>query len=757
IMETTYLIFVILLFILAISDLVVGVSNDAVNFLNSAIGSKVARHTVIMIVAAAGVFVGSTFSSGMMEVARKGIFNPQFFSFSEVMIIYMAVMLTDIILLDGFNRLGFPTSTTVSIVFEILGGAIAMAVIKISNNPDALSLGEYINSSKALAIISGILLSVVISFTVGALIQWLVRYVFSFNFDAKIKYFGAIYGGLAITAITYFMLIKGIKGTPFAGNVIVEAGETVKGVLLEKDLILKQWVQVYALEIVGALFLAWTVLTQILVWLFKINILKIIVLVGTFALAFAFAGNDLVNFIGVPIAALHSFKMFIAGGLDSSMVMEGLSGKVETNGWLLAIAGVVMILTLWFSKKARRVIETGIDLSRQSDGDERFGSSGLARSVVRGAYNMSASFNKVIPQALQNNISKRFDSSDYTAKIKKMENPPAFDMVRASVNLIVASILISFATSLKLPLSTTYVTFMVAMGTSLADRAWGRESAVFRITGVFTVIGGWFLTALIALTVSFIFANVINLGGLTAVIILFIVAMNGLFRKKKPVEDLDIEEVDDATLDEVEHYKRKIRKNVEKMRVIYLDTTKALMDEDHRALNKLSTKSIDLCEGAKVLKNEMYKSAKDMEDNMLESGLFHVQTLDYLRGAAHSVEYITSICFKHVANNHKPLTEDQKQNLINVSSMNNEFLLKVIDMINARNFEDFNTVKSLEMQTLKLIKSSTKSQVKAMKENELSTRASMLYLNYLQETKNVLVQTLNLVKFQRDADKAALR
>lgn len=756
-METTYLIFVILLFILAISDLVVGVSNDAVNFLNSAIGSKVAKHTVIMIIAAAGVFVGSTFSSGMMEVARKGIFNPQFFSFSEVMIIYMAVMLTDIILLDSFNRLGLPTSTTVSIVFEILGGALAMAVIKVANNPDALSIGEYINSSKALAIISGILLSVVVSFTAGAFIQWIVRYIFSFNFDAKIKYFGAIYGGLAITAITYFMLIKGIKGTPWAGNVIVEAGEMVKGAVLSEDLVLKNWVQVYALELVGAMFVAWTVITQLLVWLFRINILKIVVLVGTFALAMAFAGNDLVNFIGVPIAALNSFRMFIDGGLDPNMGMEALAGKVPTNSMLLILAGLVMVLTLWFSKKARRVIETGIDLSRQGDGEERFGSSGLARGIVRGAYNMSQSFGKLTPTTMKNSIAKRFDTSEYTAKIKKEENPPAFDMIRASVNLIVASILISFATSLKLPLSTTYVTFMVAMGTSLADRAWGRESAVFRITGVFSVIGGWFLTAFAALTVAFIFANIINVGGIVAVIILFVFAMFSLLRKKKPVEDIDLDEVDDATIDEVERYKRKIRKNLERLRNIYLDTTKSLVDEDHRKLNKLTVKSTALCDKAKVLKNDMYKSAKDMEDNMLESGLFHVQTLDYLRGAAYSVESITHACFKHVANNHNPLTDTQKQDIINVSAMNNEFLLKVIAMVEARNFEDLKTVKSLQLETLKLIKASTKAQVKAMKENELSSRASMLYLNFLQETKNVLVQSLNLVKFQRDADKAEMR
>ncbi len=753
-METTYLIFVIILFILAISDLVVGVSNDAVNFLNSAIGAKVARHTVIMIIAAAGVFVGSTFSSGMMEVARKGIFNPQFFTFYDVMIIYMGVMLTDIILLDGFNRLGFPTSTTVSIVFEILGGAIAMAVIKVANDPNALSMAEYINSSKALAIISGILLSVVVSFTAGALIQWIVRYLFSFNFNARIKYFGAIYGGLAITAITYFMLIKGIKGTPWAGNVIVEAGQMVKGAILEEDLELKKWVQVYALEIVGALFVVWTLITQLLVWLFRVNILKVVVLVGTFALAMAFAGNDLVNFIGVPIAALNSFEMFKAGGLDPHMGMDALAGKVPTNELLLILAGLVMVLTLWFSKKARRVIETGIDLSRQGEGDERFGSSGIARGIVRFAHNTSQSVGKLTPLALKNNIAKQFDTTEYDKKIAQMEEPPAFDLIRASVNLIVASILISFATSLKLPLSTTYVTFMVAMGTSLADRAWGRESAVFRITGVFSVIGGWFLTALIAMTVSFIFANLINWGGLVAVLILFAFAMFSLLRKKKPVEDIDIEEVEDATLTEIERYKRRIRKNLEKVRVSYVDMTKALLDEDHRKLSKLATKTVEQCDKAKVLKNDMYKSAKTLEDQMLEAGLYHVQTLDYLRGAAHSVDYITSAGFRHVANNHNPLTDEQKQNLSNVGAMNNEFMIKAIAMLEARNFEDITTISSLQKEALKLIKSSTKIQVKAMKENAMSTKATLLYLNYLQETKNVLMQVMNLVKFQRDADKA---
>ncbi len=756
-METTYLIFVIILFILAISDLVVGVSNDAVNFLNSAIGAKVARHTVVMIIAALGVFVGSTFSSGMMEVARKGIFDPTVFTFYDVMVIYMGVMLTDIILLDGFNRLGFPTSTTVSIVFEILGGALAMVVVKMYNSHDALEVSQYINTSKALGIISGILISVVVSFTVGALVQWIVRYLFSFNFDVKIKYFGAIYGGIAITAITYFMLIKGMSGTPWASNVVVEAGETVKGVVLENDLILKKWVEVYKWEVLGILFLAWTALTQILIWLFRVNILKVVVLVGTFALAMAFAGNDLVNFIGVPIAGLEAFKIFLNNpGVAPDMIgMEGLAGKVPTNPWLLAIAGVIMILTLWFSKKARAVIETGIDLSRQGEGDERFGSSGVARSVVRGAYSISGSVEKLLPQVVKNSIAKQFDTTDYNKRVAAMEEPPAFDMIRASVNLIVASILIAFATSLKLPLSTTYVTFMVAMGTSLADRAWGRESAVFRITGVFSVIGGWFLTALIAMTVAFVFALIINLGGLVAVLILFAFAMFSLFRKKKDNAEVDAE-VEDVNISEVEKYKRKIRKSLNSVRNIYVDMTDALINEDHRKLGKLASKSEEQCDNAKVLKNEMYRSAKTLEDRLLESGLYHVQTLDYLRGISHSVEYIATSSFKHVANNHKPFTEEQKQSISKVVAMNNDFMMKAISMLEDRNFGDIADLVLEQKEVLKLVKDSTKKQVKAMKENTVSTKATILYLNYLQETKNILLQVVNLVKFQRDADIAAV-
>jgi phosphate/sulfate permease len=736
-METTYIIAIVILFILAISDLIVGVSNDAVNFLNSAIGSKAAKRTTIMIIAALGVFVGATFSSGMMEVARKGIFNPQFFTFSEIMTIYLAVMLTDILLLDGFNRLGFPTSTTVSIVFEILGGALALAIVKINNDPDALSLAEYINTSKALAIISGILLSVVVAFSVGAVVQWFVRYIFSFNFNAKIKYFGAIYGGLAITVITYFMLIKGAKGASFMNDDI------------------KILIQENTMMILLVCFVAWTIITQLLVWLFKINILKVIVLVGTFALAMAFAGNDLVNFIGVPLAGLASFNLFQAapaGATPETFVMTGLTGKVATDTYLLIIAGVIMIVTLWFSKKARRVIATGIDLSRQGDGEERFESSVMARSIVRASHKFGMAVDRIVPRKFKNSIEKQFDTTQYIKRMEKVENPPAFDLIRASVNLIVASILISFATSLKLPLSTTYVTFMVAMGTSLSDKAWDRESAVFRITGVFTVIGGWFLTAFIALTVAFIFANIINLAGIWAVIALFAIAMFLFIKgsKEKSEEEIDsANETDDVTA----KYKVSINKYVDAIREIQFAVTKALINEDYKTLDKQSKNAKQLSVDVKELKDKMYRAAKTMDESLLETGLYHVQALDFLREAAHAIDFISTSCFKHIANNHKPLTDMQRQELTSVCAMSSDFMSKSVAMLNERNFEDINTVKTIQLDAIKLIKESTKAQIKRLKQAQGHTRASMLYLYYMQETKNILLETLNVVKLQRDADR----
>jgi phosphate/sulfate permease len=475
--------------LLAVADLVVGVSNDAVNFLNSAIGSKAISFKKIMIIASLGVFIGAVFSSGMMEVARKGIFMPSKFYFDEIMFIFMAVMIGDILLLDFFNTLGMPTSTTVSIVFNLLGAAVVMALIKIgmSDTETAADLVNYINTEKAKQIISGILLSVVISFTVGMLVQWISRLVFSFQYEKKVKNFGFVFAGICLTAIGYFIFFKGLKGTPFYGD--------IKDFLAQNSFL-----------VIGLMLAFWTLLMFIIDKVFKINVLIIVIGVGTFGLALAFAGNDLVNFIGVPMAAYHSYEAWSVSGIPASeFSMEILSEKVPTEPGLLFIAGAIMVVTLAFSKKARTVADTSIDLSRQGDGSERFQPNILSRSIVKGSTKLVSVISTILPAAVQTKITNSFQTPAIEISEEKAKALPAFDMIRASINLAVAGILISIATSMKLPLSTTYVTFMVAMGTSLADRAWGRESAVYRVAGVVNVIGGWFFTAFSAFYVRWYF------------------------------------------------------------------------------------------------------------------------------------------------------------------------------------------------------------------------------------------------------------
>lgn len=488
----------------------VGVSNDAVNFLNSAIGSKVASRKVIMIIASLGIFIGATFSSGIMEVARKGIFFPDQFLFTEVMIIFLAVMITDIILLDTFNTFGLPTSTTVSIVFEILGAATVVASMKVIGNGDTLDkLAQYINTDSALAIISGIFLSVGVAFTVGMIVQYLSRIIFSFEYYKRLKYVGAIWSGFALAALTYFLLVKGAKGASF---------------ISEEQAV---WFQEHALTVYITSFIVWSVTLQVIHSFLQFNILRIVVLFGTFALAMAFAGNDLVNFIGVPIAGMESFQAWSASGQEAEeYLMDSLNKPVQTPTYLLLIAGFIMVLTLWFSKKARKVTETQVDLSRQEDGEERFSANIVSRTIVKGAVSVGAATVKVVPNGLLERIEHNFKNLD---KIDE-KNKPAFDLVRASVNLTVASMLISLATSLKLPLSTTYVSFMVAMGAALADRAWGRESAAYRVAGVLNVILGWFMTALIAFSVSGLLAFLIYYFGLGTVGVLVIIVIFMIYR-----------------------------------------------------------------------------------------------------------------------------------------------------------------------------------------------------------------------------------
>jgi phosphate/sulfate permease len=502
-MDNIYLLMVIALGVLAVIDLVVGVSNDAVNFLNSAIGSKAISFKTIMIVASIGIACGAIFSSGMMEVARKGIFVPGNFMFDEIMIIFMAVMITDILLLDIFNTLGMPTSTTVSIVFNLLGAAVCIALIKISGDDTQTysQLFEYINTEKAKQIIGGILLSVVVAFSVGALVQYISRVLLSYHFERKAVWVGALFGGVALTALIYFILMKGIKGADVAK----------KSFDFTNGLTIKKYLETYVLELVLAFFVLWTTFSYLFIKVFKQNIYKLIIIIGTFSLALAFAGNDLVNFIGVPIAGWQSFEAWKGSGLPATeFAMDVLGKKVPTPTIWLFLASIVMVTTLWLSSKSKEVLKTSLDLSSQGETKERFKPNFLSRGIVRTGIYLSKGFNAIIPESLSSRIEKQFEKPVIELSKDKTYELPAFDMVRASVNLMVAGILISIATSYKLPLSTTYVTFMVAMGTSLADRAWGAESAVYRVSGVLNVIGGWFLTAISAFCAAAVVAFLIS-------------------------------------------------------------------------------------------------------------------------------------------------------------------------------------------------------------------------------------------------------
>jgi phosphate/sulfate permease len=743
-METIYLVLVVVLFLLAISDLIVGVSNDAVNFLNSAIGAKVASFKVIMIIAALGVFVGASFSGGMMEVARKGIFNPQYFTFENIMIVFLSVMLTDILLLDLFNTFGLPTSTTVSIVFELLGAAIGVALIKSLNNPD-MALSGYINSAKALAIISGILLSVIISFTVGMMVQYITRILFSFDFKRRLKYFGALWGGIAITTITYFLIVKGAKGATFMSEEVLN------------------WITNNSNLIILYSFIIWTVLIQLLYMLFKFNILKIIVLVGTFALAMAFAGNDLVNFIGVPLAGFESYKIFVTEGGNQNMLMTSLAGEVHTEAYLLILAGLIMVVTLWTSKKAKRVVKTSIDLGRQSEGEERFGSSFFARSIVRGSIAISKSVDKIVPARISRAIDRQFDASFYEEESRKMgKDASSFDALRASVNLVVASILIAFATSLKLPLSTTYVTFMVAMGTSLADRAWGRESAVYRITGVLSVIGGWFFTAFSAATVAFIMANIMMFGGhyATFALILFVAFMvyrtHGISKKQeteqKQYGDLDIEEINGEILSEkvLEKCRTSVSDILQDISRLYSASLNFFEAEDRKQLKEVSKDVSSLNKRTKKLKSNIYNTVRKLQEESIDSGLFYVQVIDYLRETAHSLSFITNPCFDHLDNNHKVFTDEQFEDLNILDSKIRSLITKANNMIEQSDFSLLNDLTDEQSKLIDLIKGLRKKQLKRIKKEKAGTKISMLYLSILHETQNMLLHLVNLLKAQRD-------
>ncbi|MCC4227257.1 inorganic phosphate transporter [Zunongwangia profunda] len=750
-MEDVYIVMLVALLALAITDLVVGVSNDAINFLNSAIGSKAVSMRTILIVASIGVAIGAIFSSGLMEVARKGIFLPQQFYFEEIMIIFMAVMITDVLLLDFFNSIGLPTSTTVSIVFELLGAAVSIAVIKIYKDGNDLSLlASYINTSKATEIIIGILMAVVIAFIVGLVVQYISRLIFSFQFERKMKYVGSIFGGASLTAILYFILIKGLKSVPY----------------LSEDTL--TYINENTLIIILIGFVFFSIISQLLMSMFKLNILRVIIVIGTFALALAFAGNDLVNFIGVPIAAWQSYNLWetayqSSGTLPSEMLMSGLSGSVPTPEFLLIIAGGVMVVTLWFSSKAKAVVETGVNLARQGDGVERFEPNWLSRSIVRYSVMFSGAVSTVMPKAIKNKIDKKFEKPEHHTRSKRLD-APAFDMVRASVNLVVASILISIGTNLKLPLSTTYVTFMVAMGSSLADRAWDRESAVYRVAGVLNVIGGWFVTALVAFTAAAIFACIIYYGGTIALAILIILAVvlvvrSGIIHSRKSKEEkknkrynrTDIITINEITTETSEN----ISSVIHGINRMYTKTVDNLGYHDLGKLKKNNKAIGKLEEEVDELKGNIFYFIKSLDDDSVEASKFYILILDYLQDMTQSIAFITRNSYNHVHNNHKNLKFNQIRDLKKVDERMQVLFDDIEYAFNNHEFAKIDQILKDKQELLDYVSDLIQKQINRIRTSETSPRNTKLYFGLLLETRDLITSTMSLLQlfqeFYREA------
>lgn len=748
-----YLIMIIALAILAIGDLMVGVSNDAVNFLNSALGSKAISVKKIMILASLGVLVGSVFSSGMMEVARKGIFNPEMLFFSEIMIIFMAVMITDILLLDFFNTLGLPTSTTVSIVFELLGAAVAVSLIKISANAgDFSELINYINVSKASQIILGIVLSVFIAFSIGALVQFIARTLLSYNYEKKSKWVGSIFGGVALTSITYFILMKGIKGTSYAKETYDIIGGSTISAFLESE--------VFMISAVS--FILLSIISYFLIFSFKVNIYKLIIGVGTFSLALAFAGNDLVNFIGVPIAAWQSYEAWVASGISADMFsMEVLASKVPTPNLLLFIAGMVMVITLWVSSKAKKVTKTEIDLARQRDTKERFEPNFLSRSLVRFAMNASKFTSAIVPSKLREKINSQFEVPVLQMSSKKALELPAFDMIRASVNMMVAAILISIATSFKLPLSTTYVTFMVAMGTSLSDRAWGSESAVYRVAGVLNVIGGWFFTAFIAFTACGLIAFLIHLGGPTAIAILIFGAILILVRNyvshRKELEFEKNSEVltkseSNSVIGLIEESRSNISKASKKIKSIFSTSIEGLAHGNLDDLKK-NKKSVEkLSDEVEDLRNDLFYFIKNLdEDTIKAASNFYINMLTQLQDITESLQYISKITYKHVNNNHKLLTYNQIKDLLEINSKCSSLYDDIKSLFSVSNFGELKSVLERKQEFIDFLEDKIDIQISRTKKEESSPKNTTLYFSLLIETKEMIENTMSLLELYDDS------
>lgn len=744
-METMFLGIVVFIFLLAIFDLVVGVSNDAVNFLNSAIGSKAAPFKVVISVAAIGVFVGAALSNGMMDIARHGIFQPEYFSFEELMCIFLAVMVTDVILLDIFNTLGMPTSTTVSMVFELLGGTFVLAILKIAaDETGLLGFGDLLNTEKALSVIIAIFLSVAIAFTFGIIVQYVSRLIFTFNYTGRLKYTIGLFGGVAATAIVYFMLIKGLKDSSFM---------TAEN---------KQWVQENTWTITTYCFVGFTILMQILHWC-KVNVFKVIVLMGTFALATAFAGNDLVNFIGVPLAGLSAYQDFAAnagGASADSYLMGALNGPSTTPAIFLLGAGLIMVIALMTSKKAKNVIKTSVDLSRQDEGDEMFGSSAAARSIVRSTMNAAQGIAKFIPDSVKAWTDKRFCKD-----VMIMENGAAFDLVRASVNLVLAGLLIALGTSLKLPLSTTYVTFMVAMGSSLADRAWGRETAVYRITGVLSVIGGWFITAGAAFTIASIVTLVMFYGGFIAMIVLIVLTLFLLFRsehlytKKQKTEKANDEIFKQLMMskDAKERWEL-LRQHVNNSHVdmmnfimsTYTNITNGFINEDLRSLRKAMTQASEEKQTLKKTRRKEIIGLRRIEKfaAIEKNTWFHLGS-NSCEQMIYCMKRICEPCKEHVDNNFKPLSERARNEFIPVRDEMISLMTRARDVMITGNYDQADEILKEGDGLKNKISALRRHQMNRIHDESVNVKTALVYLNILQESQELVSNWRHLLRASR--------
>lgn len=738
-METVYFGFVVFLFVLAIFDLMVGVSNDAVNFLQSAIGAKVAKFKTILTIAAIGIFTGAAMSNGMMEVARNGVFHPSFFSFQDVMFIFLAVMASDIVLLDIFNTLGMPTSTTVSMVFELLGGTFALALMKVAGDP-SLHVADLMNTSKALTMIMAIFVSVAIAFVVGAFVQYISRTLFTFVYKNKsLKWKIGIFGGLAFTAIIYFMLIKGLGNVSFISDAAHE------------------WISIHSWTICGICFVVTAVLSQVLFAL-KVNVFKILVLTGTFALAMAFAGNDLVNFIGVPLAGYSSFQDYSAnaGGDAAGYMMDSLNGPAHTPVLFLIAAGLIMVISLATSKKAFNVVKTSVDLARQDAGDEIFGSSKMARVLVRFSTNTASALSELVPNGVKRWFAKRFDNENVV-----LPQGAAFDEIRATVNLVVSSLLIALGTSLTLPLSTTYVTFMVAMGSSLADKAWGRESAVFRITGVISVIGGWFITAGAAFILCFLVALAMSLGGLTmasiliALSIVLLVRSNIKYKKKQAEEKGDVifnqmitSEDNAETLRLLtQHIRQGQSQFLDFVNVNYLNVTEGFISEDLSRLQKAESAMRKERQELKQRRRKEMLGLRRIDPGVAieKSTWFHLG-VNSCEDMLYSLRRICDPCEEHIDNSFVPLEKDRIKEFLPLRDTLLYLLKRAVVVISTENYTDSDKLREQCEEFKSCLSSTRQGQIERMQTSKENITVSYVYLNLLQETHEIASSLQHLLR-----------